>query len=250
MEKAAHMEDVRPRFAEWGRPEHDYNLRVLRHLLNEEDIKGKHVLDIGAGCGETSGSLILEFGALRATTVDSYEGHGSEITTHEEIIGLEKILGSRLRVIKSDIWDFCSEDKYGFILNINSLHHIAESKKPLKEDHELERKVVGLFKRIGGWLENDGKFVIFDLARRNWSPIPTYRKRFKTVVDLSTKQDPWAWISTLKKAGFRKVRLRYLTPVILDRFKYIHWLFNNYLMCILTGSGYLIEASDFRGDDK
>ncbi len=250
MERTAHMEKIKFKFAKWSRPEHDYNLRVLRHLLNSEDIKGERVLDIGAGCGKTSGSLILEFGALRVTAVDPYEGHGSEITTHEEIIGLEKILGSRLRVVKSNIWDYHSKDKYGFIFTKNSLHHIAESKRPLKEDHELEWKVVGLFKRIGGWLEDDGKFVIFDCARRNWSPIPTYRKRFKTVVDLSTKQDPWAWISTLKKAGFRKVWLRYPTPVMIDRFKSIQWLFNNYLMCILTGSGYLIEASDFRGDDK
>lgn len=248
MHKANYMEQIKAKFTKWGRPEHDYNLRVLRHLFNEDDLKGKHVLDIGAGCGESSGFLIVEFGAIRATAVDSYEGHGSEISTHEEITGLKKILGNKLRVVERNIWDFYSEDRYGFIFNINSLHHIAESKKPLKKDHELERKVVGLFKRIGGWLEDDGKFVIFELARRNWSPIPTYRKRFKTVVDLSTKQDPWAWISALRKAGFRKAQLRYPAPVILDRFKFIHWLFDNYLMCILTGSGYLIEASEFRGD--
>ncbi len=242
------MEQIKSRFANWGGSEHDYNLRVLRHLFNEEDIKGKHILDIGAGCGETSGSLILEFGALRATAVDSYEGHGSEISTHERINGLQKLLGSKLSVIHHDIMSFSARDKYGFVFAISSLHHIAETKETMRKELELEQKVVELFKRIGSWLEDDGKFVIFELARRNWSPIPTYRKRFKTVVDLSTKQDPWAWISALRKAGFRKAQLRYPAPVILDRFKFAHWLFDNYLMCILTGSGYLIEVSEFRGD--
>ncbi len=240
------VEEIRKEFAGWVSPGYDYRLRILRHIFNKKDIEGQYVLDIGAGCGETSGSFMVHFGASGATAVDSYEGHGSDVSTYEQIKTLQSILGNKLKIIKQDIWNFFTEDKYGFIVAISSLHHIAESKKTLRQDLKLEQKIVELFKRIGGMLKDDGKFVFFDLARRNYSPIPRYRERYKTVVDLSTKQDPWAWMSALRKAGFRKVRLRYPAPVVLDRFKFIHWLFNNYLMCILTNSGYLIEASNFK----
>jgi hypothetical protein len=120
----------------------------------------------------------------------------------------------------------------------------------LRKNHDLEKKVIGLFEKIGDWLEDTGKFMIFETARRNWTPITKYRKRLK-MVDLSTKQDPWDWLSVLKKAGFKKNYIRYPTPVILDKYKGIHWLFNNYFVSILMGSTYLIEASDFnRSSEK
>jgi len=238
--------DVGARFAEWATASHEYHLRVLKHLFDRKDIEGKAVMDIGAGYGENTGFFILNFGASRATALDEFEGHGSEKCNFDRIKKLGDILPGMLDVTKKDIWEFDNRGKYGFICAISSLHHIAESKQVLHRNPELESRVVDLFRKIGGWLEDGGKFAIYETARRNWSPIPTYRRRYRDLVDLSTKQDPWAWLAALKKAGFQNLRLRYPSPVVLDRFGFLHGLFNNYLMCILTNSGYVIEASGFK----
>ena len=243
------MEETKSKFVKWVNPGYEYRLRIRRHIFNEKDIQGKFILDIGGGNGEDVGSFILEFGASGATVVDVWVGNGG-ISRYKKIIDLQKVLGRKLEVIKCDIFNFSSRKKYGFILAKSSLHHIIKSKKRLIRDPDLKQRVVELFKRIGSWLEGDGKFVIVEVARRNWSPIPKYRKRFKTVVDLSTKQDPRDWISALKKAGFKEVKVSYPSPVVFDKFKTIHWLFNNYLMCILTGSCYIIEASKFKNIEK
>jgi len=239
-------EAVIARFEGWATAGREYRLRVLRHLFDRKDIGNKAVMDIGAGCGENSGFLVLYFGALRVTAIDEYKGRGSDSGNLERIKGLKDILKGRLDVVKQDIWEFDTREKYGFICAISSLHHIAESKSALDSDPELERRVVGLFKKIGGWLDEGGKFVVYETARRNWSPIPIYRRRYRGQVDLSTKQEPWTWQFALKKAGFGSVRLWYPSPVVLDRFGFLHAVFNNYLMCILTNSGYVIEASGFR----
>ena len=239
-------DDVGARFAEWATAGHEYHLRVLKHLFDRKDIEGKAVMDIGAGYGENTGFFILDFGASRATALDEFEGHGSEKCNFDRVNELRDILPGRLNVIKKDIWEFDTREKYGFICAISSLHHIAESKQVLHRNPGLERRVVDLFRKMGGWLEDDGKFAVYETARRNWSPVPTYRRRYRDLVDLSTKQDPRAWLAALKKAGFRRLHLRYPSPVVLDRFGFLHGLFNNYLMCILTNSGYVIEASGFK----
>jgi len=240
------MELDKTKFIKWAEIGFKQNFRINRHLYDQRDIEGRNILDIGAGNGERSGAFILFFGAALSDAVDLWGGGGdSKTSAFEQILYLkDEILGRKLCVIKRDICEFSAKKKYGFIFAHSSLHHIFKSKKRLKKDRNLEKKVIYLFRKIGGWLEADGKFMIFETARRNWTPIPKYRKRFK-MVDLSTKQDPWGWSSALKKAGFKEIHITYPAPVILDRYKGIHWVFDNYLMSVLTGSSYLIEACNF-----
>lgn len=237
---------IEEKLKKWGGPQYEYRKRILRHIFKKNDIKGKSILDIGAGSGLACSFFISEYGAKEVFAVDSYEGYGSPASSFDKIKELQNILGKRLEVIQSDIFDYSPLRNFGFILASNSLHHIVPSKKRLTDlDVPVKQRIVMLLENIGGWLEDRGKLQILEVARRNISPIPRYRKRYKRFMDLSTKQDPWHWIYALRKAGFKKIRVTYPPPVILDRFKMIHFIFNTYVSSILTGSTYIITTDVF-----
>lgn len=239
------MRELRADFVQWVGCRDEHNRRILCHLFRKKDIEGRCILDIGAGNGEAIGFFISEFGAADGTAVDLYSETGSGTVAYEKIHSLQTILGTRLNIVKCDIRNYSPMQKYGFIFAISSMHHIYKSKSTLKNDPKLEKRTIEFFKRVGNWLEDDGKFVFFELARRNWSLIPKYW-RYRKRIEFKTKQDPWSWATALKKAGFKRVHVKYPSPFIFDKIKIFQQLFNNYLMCILTGSGYLVEASHFR----
>jgi len=100
-----------------------YEKQRLKYILNNIDVKGKTVLDIGGNTGYFSFEMI----ANGASMVHYYEGNKE----HAEFVRLSaKVLGvTENIVIKNEYLEFdedLDKNKYDIVLLLNVLHHVGD----------------------------------------------------------------------------------------------------------------------------
>ena len=232
--------DVRQTGPEWS---YEHLSRRYYELLYRLDLKGKSILEVGAGDGFLSHYLALLKDVKYVVSLDEYEGHGSDAETYKINLRLQEILNDsdKVKILKSDFLKYHSSKKFHFILFVNVLHHIVATEKKLSDDSDSQKLSENLFKLTKDLISPDGAVIIQEVSRFNICPIPKYRKQM-SIINWKSKQSPREWLKVLKRVGFNTTSLRYRLPLNLPNQYLFRMIFNNCIASSLTDSSYIITA--------
>ncbi len=230
-----------PRSAGWQ--DFAHLSRRCRELLHGEDLRGRSVLEIGAGGGFLAHYLALVAGASQVTALDEYQGHGAPEESQDAILALRARLGAedRVSVETCDFLDYRPGRRFDYLIFVNSLHHIVETPRPLSHDAEPWQRALRTFELCRRSLERGGRLLIQELSCRNYCPLPRYRRRMRQV-RWSDKQPAREWCQALRASGFASTRIRYRYPLNLPELEPLRPLLANRWVSLLTDSSYVIRA--------
>ena len=222
----------------------NYNHQIDNYLEILRDVnlkKEKTVLEIGAGNGLFSHFLAIYFDA-KVTSLDQYEGFGSVKETYNINKSLSEQLNyNNVEIIKSDIATFETERKYDYIFAINVFHHIIETHKKLSHDNENFDNCMQIFSTVHNLLNENGTFLLREVGKLNYPFNPLYLKE-RHVVNFKTKQDSSEWVKCLKEAGFKDIKIRYVTPRYIRKVPGSKFVFDNRLISAFFDSAYVITS--------
>lgn len=229
-------------------PPQNQLIAFTRYFLNINKVaivKNKTILDIGCGLG-----IFLIISKLIGKTktcwgIDQGAGRGSKENILDILQKNVKALElQNFNIRKGDIFSYdFKKQKFDVITAFNSLHHIIETDKNLLKDKEKKEECIILFKKVHKLLNNNGIFIIQEISSKNLkvykSIISFITKKKKSYVNYKTKHSSNEYKKNLKKAGFKKISCKYLSPLPLGR---LNFLLSNPLGAFLTNSPYLIFA--------
>lgn len=186
-------------------------LRQLYHInryLFPESIKGKRILDVGAGSGTLSIFLHLGRGAL-VQAVEEDAGHGRHTEAMPQFTERLKRLGLDGEIIlhRTDIRSVSFEPfSFDSILMRDVLHHIFEYKRSSDEE------IVVLFSRMKQWLDDRGEIVIAEA--KPWPLLQLMPSRIQSRFRLFPrgKSPATRWKQCAMEAGFEFVSLEIYLP--------------------------------------
>jgi SAM-dependent methyltransferase len=245
------LDRLREAYRTWGSTEGDelphsfeHLVRRCEELLRGEDLRGRSVLEVGAGRGFLAHYAAVCRGAEHVTALDEYEGHGAPGAGRDTLFGLRAALGQerRIRIEQCDFLDWRPSRSFDYVLLVNALHHIAETRLPLSHDAEQWQRALAAFERARSALAPGGCLLIQELSCRNYCPLPRYRRRMRGV-RWESKQAPGEWCKALRAAGFTRTAVRYRYPLNLREVDALRPLLANRVVSLLTDSSYVIRAS-------
>lgn len=229
-----------------GAPAHsfDHLLRRCEELLRGEDLAGRSVLEVGAGDGFLAHYAVVCRGAAHVTALDEYEGHGAHAEGRETLERMRSGLGeqARIHVEQSDFLDWEPPRQFDYVLLVNALHHIVETRERLSHDAPHWQRALRAFERARRALAPGGRLLIQELSCRNYCPLPRYRRQMQGV-RWENKQTPREWCKALRASGFTRTDVRYRYPLNLPDVEPARPLLANRLVSLLTDSSYVIRAS-------
>lgn len=247
----AGLERLRDAFrAEWSESDaelshsFDHLVRRCEELLHGEDLSGRSVLEVGAGRGFLAHYAAICRGASHVTALDEYGGHGAPETSYDTAVRLRARLGAedRICIEKSDFLEWQPSRTFDYVFLVNALHHIVQTRQPLSRDRQRWASALDAFERTRRALAPGGRLLIQELSRRNYCPLPRYRRRMSGV-RWDTKQTPREWCKALRASGFTRTRVRYRYPLNLVEVEPLRPLLANRWVSLLTDSSYVICAS-------
>lgn len=218
----------------------------LNFMRKRISFKNKSILDVGCGTGKFLILCSLFCDPKKSVGLDQAEGKGSKKEILEKFKNSIKILNiDNIGIIKNDIFDFHTDQKFNIITLNFSLHHIIRTKNNLCKDPDSQQKTLRLFQKIFCLLEDDGILIIKEVSNQNLSRyINFYGKLLGLNLDWETKHQPYEYKQILRLAKFQDIKISYGIPFImkkygLDKFEF---LFSNKIANFFLSSTYFIIA--------
>ncbi|MFQ5328470.1 MAG: class I SAM-dependent methyltransferase [Thermodesulfobacteriota bacterium] len=222
---------------------HRFSIDTYEHIasyyIDEVPLNGKRLLDIGCGNGLMLSTNCIVAKPKLAVGIDNYQGEGSPTSDYHFAKKVQSRLSLPcLKLLLGDAFKLpFHENTFDMIYVSHCLHHIYESRVRLRKAEEsATNSLTALLGDIYTTLADDGVAVVAEVPRYS---IQRFGRLFGLLkdTDFQTKQEPRDWIYALKKAGFKRFRVKYHTPYPLRRFKKI--LSNRVGRYILCGQYYI-----------
>ena len=198
------------------------------------DVRGKRVLDVGAGPGHLALYLTLVRGAS-VHALDEYEGHGSEAVNFEKLKWRARELDiPNMAVTKADLRSaVLPPNSYHIVLLSNTLHHI------FLRGEASQIEVSRTMSSVYDWLTSGGQMVMGEARPSTlWSRIPRRWRPFARSVVYRSKSNPSWWRECAGAAGFSFYRLDWYVPY---RLRTLHRLMANEVAGWLLTGEYMLR---------
>lgn len=190
------------------------------------DLRGKTVLDIGAGRGMASAFAIAQGAkhvvALEPESAGSTDGYSAVILRVQE-----ELNASNFEVRAQPVQDYDNAGRtFDVVLLYQSVNHLDEPMCMALGHSEEARDVYrGIFGRIAGMMNPDARLIMVDASRHNFFPMIGLKNPLLPMIEWEKHQTPRTWVRLLAPLGFVKERvswhtyhaLRHFGPVFANR---------------------------------
>lgn len=203
-------------------------------VFRAADLKGKSVLEIGAGAGVFSAYAAVS-GARKVVALEP-EVAGSTVGYKAKIEQMAQRLGSgNLEVCGDTIQAYEPKGNlFDVVLSYNSVNHIDEP--ACMELHRSEqaravyRAIIG---KIRDMMPPGGLLIICDCSRHNFFPLLRLRNPMCPSIEWHKHQSPRVWIKIISPLGFHKKSLSWYHMYPLRN---LGWLASNRLTAYFQAS--------------
>ena len=220
-------------------------------VLGDTEVKGKRILEIGAGTGLASCFLAMK-GAESVIALEP-EASGSENDTKAKFTRNVSALGlTNVSLVTKTIHDYEAPTfSFDLIIAVAVINHLNEDAcMRLDKDEKAVGRYQELFKKMRVLLKDGGQIIFTDCSRKNsfsWLsnklgiPNPS-----APMIDWYRHQEPKLWTDILRRAGFKNVNTRWIFPTWripgVINCEAINKLLDNFVLAYLTTSYFGITA--------
>jgi phosphoethanolamine N-methyltransferase len=168
----------------------------LARLLAGEDLKGKHVLDIGCGAGGIDCLLVTDYGAAKVTGIDVEAPVLETARARAEEAGVS----DRIELVKVEPGPLpFANESFDVVFSKDSIVHIPDK-------HALAREVFRVLKPGGVFVASDW------LISHDGEPSPDMKAYIASEALDFGMASPSTYDDALRSAGFTDVRLTNRNP--------------------------------------
>jgi SAM-dependent methyltransferase len=213
----------------------------IQQSLREIPLKGKTVLDVGAGVGSFT-CYMAKHGAKEVVALEpdldgSGDGKGlAALARRVEGLGLSNV------TYREDTFQGyeAGNKRFDVVLLHAVINHLDEAAVMVAHEAEWARdRYRELLRKVYGMLAPGGTLIIADAARDNFYPMLGLRNPFAPTIEWNKHQNPGLWTVLLQQAGFEKARLSWATP---KRLRSIGALLNNRAAAFMLHSHFVLHA--------
>jgi SAM-dependent methyltransferase len=187
-------------------------------LLEDVDLAGKTVLDVGAGAGLMS-FYAASAGAARVIALEP-EAKGSRSGMQDQFRHAAEQLGlNQVELITSTFQEYePGEQRFDVIVMVYSINHLNEDACiRLTSDDRARQEYVSLFNRLYGMCTPGATLVMADCSPKNVFQLLGLRNPVAPTVEWHKHQFPKLWASLASKAGFNHPCIRWIAMNRLGR---------------------------------
>jgi SAM-dependent methyltransferase len=180
-------------------------------IFRGTDLRGKTVLDIGAGDGLAS-AFAVACGARKVLALEP-EASGSSGGAVAAARKLHKQLGyhDRIEIREQPVEAIDTENRFDVILLAASINHLDEEAcSRLHRDPAARALYRPFLERLHDLCEPGGQLIAVDCSRANAFPALGLRNPIMTSINWRIHQRPQLWAALLREAGFRDARIDWL----------------------------------------
>jgi SAM-dependent methyltransferase len=189
------------------------NLRFeMQKLFGGLNLKGRSVLEIGAGEGDVS----LYAACAGATRVVALEpeaagSHGGVRTTFERL--RDRLGVGQVALRAETLQGFEPADgRFDVLISKASINHLDEERcATLHRDPDARRAYHEILSKLGRVANHDAHLVVEDCSRHNLLGSLGLRNPLAPTIEWEKHQSPQLWAALLEEVGFRAPRIRWTT---------------------------------------
>jgi Predicted SAM-dependent methyltransferases len=181
----------------------------MRYLFDRVDLRGKAMLDVGAGDGRFSFYAACA-GADCVVSLEP-EAQGSDHGVTRGFDELRALLGAQVELVGDRLQEFHLGGSVFDILFLHaSVNHLDEDACiRLHKDQGARAAYVGLLTKLAKLARPGATIIVVDAARRNLFGDLGVRNPLAPTIEWEKHQSPRLWASLLGEVGFTHPRVRW-----------------------------------------
>ncbi|MFN3196804.1 MAG: class I SAM-dependent methyltransferase [Bradymonadia bacterium] len=183
-----------------------------RQYFHDLPLKGRRVLDIGAGSGVFSLWMKEVCGAAEVVAVEPGEGVGTTAGVDEASHALFERSGiPGLRLVSARIQDFVPDEPFDVIVSINSINHVDEVTHRLDRESDARDRFITLFRQLHDMLVVGGDLMVTDADRyclERYTARLGLPRLFTPTIDYDLHQKAETWAELAEMGGFGDFHIR------------------------------------------
>ena len=175
------------------------------------ELRGKAVLDVGAGEGLTS-AYAAACGATPVVALEP-EAAGSSMGASEAASALHKELGyeSRITILEEPLETAPIGRRFDVVVVNAAINHFdEESCARLHDDPEARAAYRPFLSRLAELCEPGGRLIMVDCSNRNVFPDLGLRNPIMNSIEWRIHQPPEVWAKLLAEVGFHRLKIEWL----------------------------------------